>query len=240
RAERETRPLELPQRHHRFGRSLRRDREDVNRLESQLSRLYKFYGLLPTLPKDPFILFVWEVLSVHTTPLKRDAGLAAFKKLRALTPDAMWRTPHSKLEEILKNVGPYLDNRMENLRNGVDVFRRNRDLPAIIRGPMIAARRAIKPLPQLGETGAHRMLLFTADQIVMPVDARVSRVGRRLGYGEPHDNFRRQARSVQEALTTELPASVDRYRRAFLYVSHHGTATCTEADPHCAVCPLLK
>jgi adenine-specific DNA glycosylase len=68
----------------------------------------------------------------------------------------------------------------------------------------------------------------------------VSRVAARLGYGEPHENFRRQARSVQEHLSGELPPSIDSYRRAFLYVSHHGAATCTEADPHCAVCPLVK
>ncbi|HEV3142154.1 MAG TPA: hypothetical protein VGY57_16625, partial [Vicinamibacterales bacterium] len=105
----------------------------MSRLEAQLSRLYKFYGLLPTPPKDPFILFVWEVLSMHSTPLKRDAALEALKKLHALTPDAMWRAPHAKLEAILKAAGPYLENRLENLRNGVDIFRRNRDLPKTIR-----------------------------------------------------------------------------------------------------------
>src|SRR5439155_21644 len=113
-------------------------------------------------------------------------------------------------------------------------------LPSVIRGPLLAARRALRPLPQLGETGAHRMLLLAADQRILPVDARVSRVGRRLGYGEAHDEFRRQARSVQDALTRELPPSVDAFRRAFLYLSHHGAATCTEADPHCLVCPVLK
>jgi len=212
----------------------------VNRLESQLSRLYKFYGLLPTPPKDPFILFVWEVLSVHTTPLKRDAGLAALKKLRALTPDAMWRIPRAKLEDILRAVGPYLDNRIENLRNGVEFFRRHRDLPAIIRGPMKTARRAIKPLPQLGETGAHRMLLFTADHLVMPVDARVSRVGRRLGYGESYKQFPKTARSVRDELCKELPSSIEVYRRAYTYLSHHGAMSCTEAVPHCTICPLLQ
>jgi len=84
------------------------------------------------------------------------------------------------------------------------------------------------------------MLLFAADHAILPVDARVSRVGVRLGYGEPHDEFRKQSRSVQEALTRELPPKVDAFRRAFVYLSHHGGATCTEADPHCAVCPLLK
>jgi endonuclease III len=212
----------------------------VSRLERLIGALEQFYGLLPAPPRDPFRLFVWEVLSAHSTPRKRDAAVAALKRNRALTPDAMWRAPQKKLAESVALAGPYAEQRLRALRTGVEVFRRSPGLPAIIRGPLVAARRAIKPRPKLGETGAHRMLLFTADHCVMPVDARVSRVARRLGYGEPHDNFRRQARSVQQALTSELPASIDRYRRAFLYVSHHGTATCTEADPHCAVCPLLK
>ena len=149
-----------------------------------LDALQTFYGALPTPPRDPFTLFVWEVLSVHSTPRKRDAALAALKRIRALTPDAMWRAPQKKLEESVRLAGPYTENRLQALRTGVDLFRRTPKLPAIIRGPLPAARRALKPLPQLGETGAHRMLLFAADHAVLPVDARVSRVGRRLGYGE--------------------------------------------------------
>ena len=84
------------------------------------------------------------------------------------------------------------------------------------------------------------MLLFAADHPILPVDARISRVGRRLGYGEAAPDFRKQARSVQEAMVKELAASADAYRRAFLYLSHHGGATCTESDPHCIICPLVK
>ena len=211
-----------------------------SRLDRLLDALHQFYGALPMPPRDPFMLFVWEVLSVHSTPRRRDAALAALKRVPALTPDAMWRAPKKKLEESVKLAGPYTENRLTALRTGVDLFRRSPDLPPLIRGPLTAARRAIKPLPQLGETGAHRMLLFAADHAVLPVDARVSRVGVRLGYGEPHDEFRKQSRSVQEALTRELPPEVEAFRRAFVYLSHHGGATCTEADPHCAVCPLVK
>jgi endonuclease-3 len=206
----------------------------LTRLEKTLAVLQKFYGALPPLPRDPFTLFVWEVMAVHSTPRKRDAALAALKRIPALTPDSMWRAAQKKL------AGPYTENRLSALRTGVDVFRRTPRLPAVIRGPLPAARRAIKPLPQLGDVGAHRMLLFAADHPVLPVDARVSRVGRRLGYGEPSEEFRKQSRSVHDAMTKELPASVDAYRRAFLYLSHHGAATCTEADPHCPVCPLVK
>ena len=211
----------------------------MSKLEHLVGALRKFYGALPKLPRDPFTLFVWEVLSAHSTPFKRDAALAALKRIPALTPDSMWRAPQKKLEESVKLAGPYTENRLQALRTGVDIFRRTPKLPALIRGPLMPARRALKPLPQLADAGAHRMLLFAADHAVLPADARVTRVGRRLGYGEAHTEFRKQSRSVQEALTRELPPEVEAFRRAFLYLSHHGGATCTEADPHCIVCPLL-
>ena len=209
-------------------------------LSELIDRLRKFYGIVPSPPSDPFTLFVWEVLSVHSTPIKRDAALAALKRMRALTPDAMWKAPQKKLEASVTVAGPYLEQRVRALRVGVDRFRRTPNLSKTIRGPLIAARRALKGLPQMGEAGAYRMLLFAADQVVMPVDARVSRVARRLGFGEAHKDFAKTARSVREAVTAQLPPEIERYRRTFLYLHHHGAATCTEADPHCTICPLLE
>jgi endonuclease III len=78
-----------------------------------------------------------------------------------------------------------------------------------------------------------------ANALVLPVDARVSRVARRLGYGEQKSDFSKTAKSVREAVAAELHADADTYRRAFVYLHHHGGATCTETDPHCSVCPLL-
>jgi endonuclease III len=208
-----------------------------------IDRLHTFYGPLPPPPRDPFTLFVWEVLSVHSTPLKRDAALAALRRARALTPDAMWRAPRKKLEDAVGLAGPYLEQRLKALRTGVEMFRRAPELPATIRGPLPAARRALKGLPQMGEAGACRMLLFAADHPLLPVDARVSRVARRLGYGDPTlstDEFAKLARSVRTAVAAALPPDPDAYRRAFLLLNHHGATTCTEADPHCAVCPLLE
>jgi endonuclease-3 len=212
----------------------------VSTLEPLLQKLTKFYGALPTPPRAPFTLFVWEVLSVHSTPYKRDAALAALKRIRALTPDAMWRAPQKKLEESVALAGPYNEQRLRALRTGVDMFRRSPRLPDVIRGPLAPARRALKGLPQMGEGGAYRMLLFADDHPVLPVDARVSRVARRLGFGDQQSSFTKTARSVRDAIAKQLPESTDAYRRAFLYLAHHGGATCTEADPHCTVCPLLE
>jgi hypothetical protein len=130
----------------------------VSRLDTLLDRLQKFYGALPAPPRDPFTLFVWEVLSVHSTPRKRDAALAALKRIRALTPDAMSRAAHAKLEASVALAGPYAEQRLRALKTGVDLFRRSPALTAVIKGPLPAARRALKPFPQLGEAGAHRML----------------------------------------------------------------------------------
>lgn len=212
----------------------------MSRLERLIGELKSFYGRLPTPPGDPFTLFVWEVLSVHSTPRKRDAAMGALKRARALTPDAMWRVAQKKFEESVALAGPYLEQRLRALRTGVDVFRRSPALPVVIRGPLPAARRALRTLPQMGEGGAYRMLLFAAGHPVFPVDARVSRVARRLGYGEGQSGFARTARAIRGAVSSELPASADAYRRAFVYLNHHGAATCTEADPHCSVCPLLR
>ena len=212
----------------------------MSRLESLIDALRKFYGALPSPPSDPFGLFVWEVLSVHSTPRKRDAAFGALRRIRALTPDAMSRAPQKKLEESVALAGPYAEQRLRALRTGVDRFRRSPDLPRVIRGPLLAARRLLKSLPQMGEDGAYRMLLFAADHPVLPVDASVSRVARRLGYGREHTDFAKTARSVREAAASELPGDAGTLRRAFLYLSNHGSATCTERDPHCAVCPLLK
>lgn len=211
-----------------------------SRLESLIDRLQEFYGPRPRPPRDPFALLVWEVLSTHSTDRKRDASLAVLKKIPALTPDAMWRAPHKKLEDAVTLAGPYVENRLRALRTALDHFRRTPDLPKTIRGPIVQARRAIKPLPQMGEGGGYRMLLFAGGHPVLPVDARVSRVARRLGYGEEQGNFTKTARSIRQAIAGELPQDVEAYRRAFVYLSHHGVATCTEADPRCGVCPLLK
>jgi len=209
-------------------------------LDKTLDRLEAFYGTLPMPPRDPFRLFVWEVLSVHSTPRKRDAALAALKRIPALTPDSMWKAPQKKLEESARIAGPYTEQRLKALRTGVDVFRRTPKLPAVIRGPLPAARRALKGLPQMGEGGAYRMLLFAAGHPVLPVDARLSRVARRLGFGEQLSDFTKTARSVREAVSANLPPDVAAFERAFVYLAHHGGATCTDADPHCPVCPLLK
>jgi endonuclease III len=83
------------------------------------------------------------------------------------------------------------------------------------------------------------MLLFAGGCCVLPVDVGVYRVAQRLGY-EPEAAWgRAAARRVGRAIAREIAPRIDAYRDAYLYLSHHAGATCTEGDPHCRVCPLL-
>jgi len=211
-----------------------------SRLDDLVLKLQKQYGELPSPPTDAFALFVWEILSGHSTPKKRDAAFAALKRHRLLTADSMWKAAPKTLEASVGLAGPYRDQRLLGLRKGVDVFRRNPSLPSIVRGPVPAALGSLKQLPRMtGDSSAYRMLLFAGSNAVLPVDARVSRVATRLGYGDKLADFSKTARSVRQSVAAELGNSVAAYQRAYVYLEHHGTVMCTETNPHCDECPLL-
>lgn len=210
-----------------------------SRLERILDRLEAFYGPLPSPPSDAFTLFVWEILSNHSTPKKRSAALAALKRNQALTADGMWKAAPKKIEQSVVLAGPYPAQRIQGLRKGVEIFRRTPELLSAIRGPLPTALRALKGMPQMGQGGGYRMLLFAGDHAVLPVDARVNRVATRLGYGEKSANFTHVARSIRVAVAAELPDSAGMYRRAYTYLAYHGADICGETNPRCDECPVI-
>ena len=207
-------------------------------LDEVLRRLHAFYGPLALPPHDPFMMYVWEVLNFHGVPVKRDAALAALRRIPALTPDSIWKTVPKKLEAAVQMAGPYMDERIRALRAGADFFRRHPEVSQQLSGSLLASRRALRPLPQLGRAGAQRMLLFGGPHAVIPADLHLTRVALRLGYGQSSPSLRRQIRSVRRALRDRMPADLEGRRRAVMYLSHQGHATCIEHDPHCNVCPL--
>jgi endonuclease III len=188
-----------------------------------------------------FTLLVWETLSWHATPKKRDAAVAALERLRVLTPTAMGRAPQAKLEAAVAAAGPYAEQRLKALRHVVDTFRERPDFPSAIRAPFPAALKSLKGLTQMGgDSGAYRVLLFAGDHPVLPVSASVDRTARRLGYGVPGRDFKQTAKSVREAVASELPSATDAYRQAYVYLAHHGMTLCKQADPECPTCPLRR
>jgi endonuclease III len=201
-------------------------------------RLAEFYGPLGLPPADPFGFYVWEVLGTRTTGGRRDTAMAALRHIPALTPDSLRKVGRGRLEGVVRQCGPFVDERLAALDAGIDVFRRQPHFLERLRGPLRRAWLASRDLPHLGHAGALRLLLFTGESPIVPVDAGTARVVTRLGLVASHVNLRRLTRDVRRTLDAALPAALPDRRRAVLYLLHHAEHTCVESSPHCGVCPL--
>jgi endonuclease III len=190
-----------------------------------MDRLERFYGPLPLPPEDPFAFYVWDVLGVRTTPSRRDAAMGALRRIPALTPDSMGKAARAKLEKAVALAGPHREERLRALTSGVDVFKRNRDLPKQIRSGIDPAREALALLPHLTPVSSQWLLLFAGRHPLFPDDPNVRRVLARL-------------QMDADIAAEELGGVLTAMQRATLYLSHHGRATCLDADPLCHICPL--
>lgn len=202
--------------------------------------LASFYGPLAPPPGDAFGVFLWSVLGMRTTDGRRDAALAALRKVPALTPDSVRRLGRGRLDAIVRLCGPFVDERLTAIETGVDVFRRRRDFAAELELPLRQAWLAARDLPHLGEAGAARLLFFASPHAVVPVDQALCRLAVRLGITRERSRPRRLVRETRRALSTQLPADIDARRQTVLYLAHHAQATCVEGEPHCTVCPLAR
>jgi endonuclease III len=211
-------------------------------LANVIRALRAFYGLLPAPPEDLFAFFVWEVISRHALPARRDLAWHAIKRIPALTPDAMFRAAPKKLQDAIGLAGPHRDERLEQLREGTAVFRRHREFETRVEPPrhdgdsprrLFDAARALADVPHLESAGRHRALLFVGRFRVLPVDDGMARVAARLGLAPVAS-----VRAARRALTGALPPDIDAYRDAALYLAHHAEHACIAHGPHCHVCPL--
>lgn len=197
-----------------------------------------FYGVLPAPPPLPFGAYLWEVLSIGTTPGRRDAAFGALRRIPALTPDAIARVPQARLEAAVALAGPLRDERIRALRAGAELFRRNRSLLDDLGGAFGRALRAARLLPHLGRASSLRVVLHSGPHPVLPLDEHALRVANRLGYGAEVDHPVLTTRLARRALLAESGRDVETLRVLARYLTHHGAATCTAAAPHCRVCPL--
>ncbi len=205
-----------------------------------IDRLAEFYGPLPLPPADPFGFYVWEILGTRTTGGRRDSAMSALRRIPALTPDSLRKLGRGRLEAVVRQCGPFVDERLAALDAGIDVFRRQPHFIERLHGPLRQAWLASRDLPHLGHAGALRLLLFTGGCQIVPVDAGMARIVTRLGLVAAQPNLRRLTRDVRKALDKAVSRDQSDRRRAILYLYHHAEHTCVESSPHCGVCPLVE
>jgi endonuclease III len=145
--------------------------------------LRDFYGLLPRPPADPFQFFLWEILSVDALPARRDLAWQSLRRIPALTPDAVFRTPVKELVDTLGLIGPHRDERLERIRQTTAEFKRHRAALGEERlrtGGLLASRRALRGMTHLPRETLDLALLYVAGYAVLPLDDATARVVMRL------------------------------------------------------------
>ena len=202
-----------------------------------IAALREFYGLQQTPPTDLFQFIVWEILSEHALPARRDLAWQALRRLPALTPDAMFRTRTRDLADAIGIAGPNREDKVERLRAVTGEFKRHRDqlsIESLSRSNPVAVGRALRRLEHVPAATRARAVLFAVGRAVLPVDEDLNRVVSRLmGL---HDNRRRPL--ARRWLASRLPPDLTSYRDAITYLRHHAAHTCIKVAPHCGVCPL--
>ena len=202
-----------------------------------IQALREFYGLQPTPPADLFQFFVWEILSEHALPARRDLAWQALRRIPALTPDAMFRAPSKDLLDAIGISGPHREEKLERMRAVVGEFRRHRDElrnERLAESRLVTAWRSLRRLDHMPAASRERALLFAVGRQVLAMDEDAQRVVARL-MGQPH-NPRRPA--AKRWLADRLQAEAASYRDANIYLRHHAQHTCLKVGPHCGICPL--
>jgi endonuclease III len=205
-------------------------------MDGVLTALAAFYGPLAAPPADLFQFFVWEVVSARALPARRDIAWQALRRLPALTPDAMFRAPKDDLKSALDGLGGFED-RLEALRAGSGHFRRHRELPRIVAGPLLAATRALRDVPHLTASSQVRALFFAGGHDLAAADDQVARVvGRLNGLTVTAGPVRR--RQARQRLAAAFGHAREPLTPALVLLGHHAAQACLEHAPHCTVCPL--
>jgi endonuclease III len=205
-----------------------------------IARLKRHYGD-PQLPpaKGPFELVMWEN-ACYLLPDERRA--AVFEGLRAqvgLNAEAIWKADREVLFALAKMGGMRPETRVFRWREiaRITLTQFEGDLDRILQEPYAKAKKALKQFPNIGDPGAEKILMFCGAHSGLPLEWNGNRVLIRVGYGRAQKNYGAQYRSVQEALSGELPRDPAWLARAHLLLREHGKKLCRNNAPLCHECP---
>jgi endonuclease III len=182
---------------------------------------------------DPLDELIYILLTVMT-----EFGVdGVWRELKRRYPawDAVLRARQSTIERILQPIGLY-EQRATRLRTILKRIRVDRgacSLDFLASMPDAEAESYLTSLPGVGKKVARCVLMYSLGRDVLPVDAHVLRVAKRLHLLEDDVSWGHAHDAIHEAVP---PA----YRYA-LHVNlvRHGRAVCRARSPKCSDCGLL-
>jgi endonuclease III len=203
--------------------------------------LREHYGR-PARPRtaDPFELILWENVAYLAPPARRREAFEALKSTVGTSPSAILTANQEALERvtgrgILKST--FAAKLRECARIAYERF--GGDLRTPIRGPLRAAKQALRRFPGIGEPGAEKILLFTGRQALLAPDSNGLRVLVRLGLVREQKSYAGTYAASRRAAEV-LPAKAGILQEAHLLLQQHGQTLCRRTAPRCDLCPLAR
>ena len=210
----------------------------------KLIKLLKRHYGEPALPpaRGPFELVMWENACYLLPDERRAAVFEGLREQVGLNAAAILNANGDTLLALAKMGGMRPETRVFRWREiaRITMSQFDGDLDRILKEPYGKAKRALKQFPNIGDPGAEKILLFCGVYPGLPLEWNGLRVLTRIGYGRAQRNYGAAYRSVQEALSEELPRDAAYLARAHLLLREHGKTLCRNNRPLCRACPAAE
>jgi endonuclease-3 len=211
---------------------------DFKKLVGKLKRHYGEPALPPA--SGPFELVVWEN-ACYLLPDERRAQVFEGLRLQVgMNAKAIWNAERETLLALAKMGGMRPQTRvfrwLEIARITLDQFAG--DLDCILKEPYAKAKNALKQFPNIGDPGAEKILMYCGVAAGLPLEWNGARVLQRVGFGRSQRSYGATYRSIQEALSGQLPKDAASLSRAHLLLRRHGQEICRNNGPLCPECPV--
>lgn len=180
----------------------------------------------------------WEVAvgAVLTQAVRWDGARAAVAALKAhdcLSPAALAQAEPAALQEWLRPAR-YPRQKARKLVALAQATLAAGGWPALVGGPLAAARARLLAIFGIGPETADSILLYAAGRPSLVVDRYTHRIFTRMGW-YPEARYRYEA--LRSWLMDRVPPDVERYRRFHALVVELGKSHC-QSRPRCRGCPV--
>jgi endonuclease III len=213
-------------------------------LRPVVTALRRHYGKpAPPVSRDPFHLILWEQVGYLVPDTQRRRAFMALRKDVGLRPAAILAASPRTLERITRLGGSIAArSRAARLRESAErvIGRWDGDLGRALRLPVLQSRRALAEFSMIGEPGADKILAFTRQARLVPLDSNALRVVTRLGLTPEGKDYRSSYRRAQQALARAIPRDPEWPIRAYSLLRRHGQELCRRRSPACERCPLQR
>ena len=213
----------------------------MTEFQKLIARLKRHYGE-PQLPpaRGPFELVMWENACYLLPDERRTAVFEGLRAQVGLNAEAIWKADRETLLALATLGGMRPETRVFRWREiaRITLQQFGGNLDRILEEPYAKAKKALKQFPNIGDPGAEKILLFCGVDAGLPLEWNGNRVLVRVGYGRAQKNYGAQYRSVEEALSGQLPHDAAALATAHLLLREHGKTTCRNNRPLCSACPV--